>query len=164
MSSDGPEAAAPARRTRKRASYGGPGEDRRLTRVGAPTLLAVGGVLLSPTGCPTASAGRGAEPHGFRVKGKNAAAVCSGGFIAGIPQGQATVSPSRSTGLLPHFCPGVWGLAPRVLGPERPAVYLIQGLKVRQPVTARLSGVPGFFESPFFKLQEERKMQTYGTT
>ena len=35
VSGAGPEAAAPARRTRKRAPYGGPGEDRHLTRVTA---------------------------------------------------------------------------------------------------------------------------------
>ena len=48
VSSAGPEAAAPARRTRKRAPYGGPGEDRHLTRVAGNTLPAPGKGLKTP--------------------------------------------------------------------------------------------------------------------
>ncbi len=62
VSSDGPEAAAPARRTRKRAPYGGPGEDRRLTRVGAQYAPGCWWGALSPTGCPAAS------ERGFNVR------------------------------------------------------------------------------------------------
>ena len=62
VSSDGPEAAAPARRTRKRAPYGGPGEDRRLIRVGAQYAQGCWWGALSPTGCPAAS------ERGFNVR------------------------------------------------------------------------------------------------
>ena len=55
VSSAGPEAAAPARRTRKRAPYGGPGEDRHLTRVGAQYAQGCWWGALPPTGCPAAS-------------------------------------------------------------------------------------------------------------
>lgn len=62
VSSAGPEAAAPARRTRKRAPYGGPGEDRHLTRVGAQYAQGCWWGALPPTGCPAAS------ERGFNVQ------------------------------------------------------------------------------------------------
>lgn len=46
----------------------GPGEYRHLTRVGAQYASGLSvGVFFTPTGCLTASAGRGAEPHGFNL-------------------------------------------------------------------------------------------------
>ena len=48
VSSAGPEAAAPARRARERAPYGGPGEDHHFTRGAGNTLPAPGKGLKTP--------------------------------------------------------------------------------------------------------------------
>ena len=73
VSSAGPEAAVPARRTRKRAPYGGPGEDRYLTRYGPQYAPGSAGQGLGPQGrntwpaCLAASVGFGVKPQGFAV-------------------------------------------------------------------------------------------------
>lgn len=66
-SSTGPEAAAHQPDGRQAARLVRPGEDRYLTR--ARPQYAAGcwwGRFFTPAGCLTASAGRGAEPRGFR--------------------------------------------------------------------------------------------------
>lgn len=58
--------AAPSGAARVAGGPMGPGEYRHLTRGGAQYAAGLSvGVLFTPTGCLTASAGCGAEPRGF---------------------------------------------------------------------------------------------------
>ncbi len=148
-SSAGPEAAAlHAGCAARRAAVGGPGEDRHLTRVGMQYAPGSAGQGLAPQGrhlvglprgergvwgtAPRFSGHRDAPSmarQGHRVAASSTA--LSSGAVQGLREATRSVAMAGGLGA----CPQGFQAGPSPLN------NLIQGNKVRHPVTARLSGV-----------------------
>lgn len=147
-SSAGPEAAAPSPNAAELHRRGGPGEDRHLTRVGRQYAPGSAGQGLAPQGRHLAGLPRGERGvwgtaprfsghrdapsmarQGHRVAASSTAS--SSGAVQGLREATRSVAMAGGLGA----CPQGFQAGPHPLN------NLIQGNKVRQPDTTRLSGV-----------------------